>query len=110
MYKAKLAVAGAVIPFMDLLFFSEKIRLDNHVMYWGNFLYNLALSNLWANSADDKLMSFLFFLENGITHITQIVSLGDNLHKMSNHFFLRKEETFFSKCHLLNLLSVNYSL
>ena len=38
-----------------------------------------------ANSADDKLMAFfLFFLESRIWHFMQIVSLGDNLHEVSN--------------------------
>ena len=36
---------------------------------------------LWANSAEDKLMKFLFFLENTMWHFMQIVSLGDNLLK-----------------------------
>ena len=40
---------------------------------------------LWANSADDKLMTFfLFFQENKIWHFMQIVSLGENLHEVSN--------------------------
>ena len=38
----------------------------------------------WANSADDNLIFFLFFLENWIWHFMQIVSSGDNLHEMSN--------------------------
>ena len=40
--------------------------------------------NLWANSADDKLMIFfLFFPENRMQHFMQIVFNGDNLHEMS---------------------------
>ena len=46
---------------------------------------------LWANSADDKLMKFfLFFLENRIWHFVQIVSLGDNLHEVSDPVFTEK--------------------
>ena len=33
---------------------------------------------------------FLFFLENRIRHFMQIVSLGDNLHEVSNPIFLEK--------------------
>ena len=43
------------------------------------------------NSADDKLVTFfLFFLENRIWHFMKIVSLGDNLHEVSNPIFLEK--------------------
>ena len=51
---------------------------------------------LRANSADDKLMMFfLFFLENRIRHFMQIVSIGDNLHEVSNPIFYEKEEKIF---------------
>ena len=46
---------------------------------------------LCANSADDKLMIFLyfFFQENRLWHFMQIVS-GDNMHEMSKPIFLEK--------------------
>ena len=48
---------------------------------------HLAFTTLWANSADDKLIFFLFFLENRIRHFMHIVSDGDSLHEMSNPAF-----------------------
>ena len=52
---------------------------------------NLTFTTLWAFSADDKMMLFfLFFPENRIWHFMQIVSLGDNLHEMSNPVFWEK--------------------
>ena len=51
----------------------------------------LTFTTLWAFSADNKLMIFfLFFPENRIRHFMQIVSLGDNLHEMSNPVFWEK--------------------
>ena len=51
----------------------------------------LTFTTLWAFSADDKMMLFfLFFPENRIWHFMQIVSLGDNLHGMSNPVFWEK--------------------
>ena len=51
----------------------------------------LTFTTLWAFSADDKMMLFfLFFPENRIWHFMQIVSLGDNLHEMSNPIFWEK--------------------
>ena len=56
----------------------------------------LTFTTLWAFSADDKLMIFfLFFPENRIWHFMQIVSLGDNLHEMSNSVFWEKYEKYF---------------
>ena len=53
--------------------------------------YTLTFTTLWAFSADDKMMLFfLFFPENRIWHFMQIVSLGDNLHEMSNPVFWEK--------------------
>ena len=53
-------------------------------------------TTLWANSADDKLVVFfLFFPENRIWHCKQIVSIGDNLHEMSNPVFWEKSEKYF---------------
>ena len=52
---------------------------------------DLTFTTLWAFSADDKMMLFfLFFPENRIWHFMQIVSLGDNLHEMSNPVFWEK--------------------
>ena len=52
---------------------------------------DLTFTTLWAFSADDKMMLFfLFFPENRIWHSMQIVSLGDNLHEMSNPVFWEK--------------------
>ena len=54
---------------------------------------------LWANTVDNKLMIvFVFFPENRIYHIMQIVSLGDNLlslgdnlHELLNPIFWKKK-------------------
>ena len=51
----------------------------------------ITFTTLLAFSADDKMMLFfLFFPENRIWHFMQIVSLGDNLHEMSNPVFWEK--------------------
>ena len=51
---------------------------------------------LWANLADDKLVIFfLFSPENRIWHFMQIVSIGDNLHELSNPVFWEKKEKYF---------------
>ena len=56
-----------------------------------NIHQSLTFTTLWAFSADDKMMLFfLFFPENRIWHFMQIVSLGDNLHEMSNPVFWEK--------------------
>ena len=52
--------------------------------------YPLTITVLWGNSADNRLIFFLFFLENKIWHFMQIVSLGDNLHEVSDLIFLEK--------------------
>ena len=45
----------------------------------------LTFTPLWANSADDELrILFQKKKKNGIWHSSQIASIGDNLHKMSN--------------------------
>ena len=46
-----------------------------------------------ANSADNKFV-FLFFLENRFWRFVQIVSIGDNLHEMSNLFSRENKKTF----------------
>ena len=53
------------------------------------FIFILTLIMLKANSADDKLMIFIFsfLLENRIWHFMQTVSLRDNLHEVSNPIF-----------------------
>ena len=58
---------------------------------WSSSNNSLTFTTLWAFSADDRLMIFfLFFPENRIWHFMQIVSLGDNLHEMSNPVFWEK--------------------
>ena len=49
----------------------------------------LTLSIHWANSADDKVM---VFFPNRILHFMHIVSLGYNLHEMSNSIFSVKKK------------------
>ena len=56
---------------------------------------HLAITTLWADSADDKLMIFLFFPENKFWHFLQIVSWGNNLHEISKPIFLEKWEKYF---------------
>ena len=72
----------------------------------------LTLTTLWADSADNKLTIFYFFLENSIWHFMQIISLGDNLHdfslgdnlhEVSNPIF--KETEKYSKCHRLKFFT-----
>ena len=47
---------------------------------------------LWANTTDDTLIFFLFFSENSILQIMQIVSTGDNLHDLSNYIFWENKQ------------------
>ena len=49
----------------------------------------LMLTMLQADSAGNKLI-FLNFFRNGIWHFMQIVSLGDNLHEVSNPILKEK--------------------
>ena len=64
--------------------------------YYGlAFFSGLTLTVLWAYSADDKLIFFLFFPENRICYFIQIVSTGDNLHEMSNFIFYQKIRKIF---------------
>ena len=72
-------------------------------------IFNLYHS-LLANSADGKLVIFfLLFTENRIRHFMQIVVTGDNLHEMSNPFFLKLRKYFnmSSAEILLRMLSIN---
>ena len=56
----------------------------------------LTCTTQWVNSADGKLMMFfLFFLENRIWHFVQIVSLGDNLHEVSNPISRKNKKKYF---------------
>ena len=58
----------------------------------------LTITTLWPNSADSKLVIiFLIFPENKICHFMQIVSIGDNLHEMSNLVSWGKKKNI-SKC------------
>ena len=60
-------------------------------IFWYLPRYSLNFTTLLANSADDKLMLFfLCFSENRIWHFMQIVSNGDNLHRLSNPVFWEK--------------------
>ena len=54
------------------------------------------MKKLLFNLTDNKLMIFfLFFPENRIWHFMQIVSIGDNLHEMSNPDFKENWEKYF---------------
>ena len=54
------------------------IKLSNYMSKY------LTFTTLWANSADNKLMTFfLLFPENENWHFMQTVSNGDNLYEMS---------------------------
>ena len=66
--------------------------MSNLLLSW------FTLTHLWTNSADDTLMIFfLFFLENRIWHLMQIVSYGDNLHEMSKPvFWVKNKKKFLS--------------
>ena len=53
-------------------------------------MQNLTFTTLWANSADDELIIFLFFLpENWLWYFMQI---GDNLHVISRPIFCEKKK------------------
>ena len=56
--------------------------------------YNLTLTTLWVNSADDKLIFFFFFPENN-WHFMQIVPIEDNLQEMSKLVFWEKKKIYF---------------
>ena len=59
------------------------------------YLELLTFTTLWANLADDKLMIFSLLPEYKIWHFMQIVSIGDNLHEMSNPVSWEKYEKYF---------------
>ena len=73
---------------------------SNVAMTWlgwhafAGLLSAFSFTSLWANSADDKLMIFLFFffLENRIRHFMQI---GDNLHEANLRQFAWNVKTRF---------------
>ena len=51
----------------------------------------LTFATLWENSAVDKVMTFLlFFAESRIWHFMPVLSLGDNLHEVSDPIFEEK--------------------
>ena len=52
--------------------------------------YAITFTTLWTNSAIDKLLYFSYLPENMIWHSMQIVSIGDNLHEMSNPIYREK--------------------
>ena len=75
---------------LDCLLLEEVVRAVSTLfaIFFRLIIWHLHLTTLWADSADDKLMIiFLFFLENRIWHFMQIVSLGDNLHEVSDPIF-----------------------
>ena len=51
----------------------------------------LTFTTLWANTADDELIFFLFFLENRPWHSKQTVSWESNLHEVSDPTFWKKD-------------------
>ena len=74
----------------------------------------LTFTTLWADSADDKLMTV--FSENSIWQFMQIVSYGDNLYELSNRIFWKKKKSDKNilKCRLMkflpSVLSMKYTL
>ena len=51
----------------------------------------LIFTTLWAYSTDDRLMTFfILFSGNRFWHFMQILSIGDNVHEMSNPVFWEK--------------------
>ena len=59
-------------------------------------LYFLIITNLLANSADDKLIILvflLFFPGYKIWHFMLIISIWDNMHEISKSFFWEKLDT-----------------
>ena len=53
----------------------------------------LTFTTLWANSADDKLMTVS--LENMLWQYMQIISFGDNLLEMSSPIFWENNKKIF---------------
>ena len=73
------------------IYFFKKSKTKFKITSGAVWIGTLTFTTLWAFSADDKMMLFfLFFPENRIWHFMQIVSLGDNLHEMSNPVFWEK--------------------
>ena len=81
------------------------------------FLIVLTLTMLWANSVDDKLICFLFSLENRIWHFMQIVSYETICMKcqilrrqfawnVKSYFLEKKNKKNISKCLLKFLPSM----
>ena len=53
--------------------------------------------------SDNTLVKFSYFPENRIGHFMHIVSIGDNLHEMSNPVFWEKYEKYFNKSYAENI-------
>ena len=73
------------------------IRIASTFFWWFYWVVTtyvlLILTTLWANSADDKMMTiFLFFTENRLWYFKQIVSQGNNLHEMPKAIFCEKKK------------------
>ena len=55
--------------------------------FWKQHNTISTFTTLWANSADNKLIFFLFFPENRIRYFMQIVAIKNTLHEMSKPVF-----------------------
>ena len=66
--------------------------IKNPIMIWvlSLKLCYLIFTTLWANSADDKLMFFLFSLENRLWHFMQTVSLEEIIYMKYQNLFWEK--------------------
>ena len=78
-------------------------------VYPDSAVQGLTLTMLCADSSDGNLTIFFLFLHyNRIWHFMQIVSYGDNLHKMSNPIFWQKYEKIFQNVVCCNMLWVKF--
>ena len=74
---------------LSLIRFNHMATHEDHLHQNGI----LAITTLRADSADDKLMTytfFLFFLAKKIRNFMQTDSWGDNLHNVSDPIFWEK--------------------
>ena len=72
---------------------------------WFNLYHSLGKFSRWQ--IDD--MFFLYIPENSFWHFMQIVSIGDNLHEISNPVS-RENKKDISKCCLLKILPIVLSI
>ena len=80
--------------FCFVFFYSKQInrsltRYSKHLKFEILWIKQCNINHflIWAISADDKLMIFLFFPERMLWHFMQIVSLRDNLYEMPKPIF-----------------------